>query len=116
MEITQTMRPLTDVNGSVLEAPPGSSTFHRCTTSRRAIGQFMPQPEAGRGGRDSDVFVRGRIGEDGRVHDAVVQESEYPDLEAEALALIGRWTFLPPMCNGRPNSSPATFVLHFRGR
>ena len=116
IEITQTMTVLTNVNSSVLEAPPGSAMFYRCTTARRAIGQFMPQPEPGRGGRDWDVMLRGRIGEDGRVHDALVQSSERTDLEAEALELIGQWTFLPPMCNGRPNSSEATFVLHFHAR
>ncbi len=116
MEITQTMKVLTDVSSSVLEAPPGSAMLVRCTTARRAIGQLMPQPEPGRGGRDWDVVLRGRIGEDGRVHDALVQSSERADLEAEALALIGQWTFLPPMCNGRPNSSQATFVLHFHAR
>lgn len=116
IEITQTMTALTNVNSSVLEAPPGSAILNRCTTMRRAIGQFMPQPEPGRGGRDWDVVVRGRIGDDGRVHDALVQSSERADLEAEALALIARWTFLPPMCNGRPNSSEASFVLHFHAR
>jgi Gram-negative bacterial TonB protein C-terminal len=116
LEITQTMTALSDVNSGVLEAPPGSAIGYRCTTARRAIGQFMPQPEPGRGGRDWEVLLRGRIGYDGKVHDAVVQSSERDDLNDEALQILGRWTFLPPMCNGRPNSSEATFVLHFRDR
>jgi len=116
MEITQSMTALTSVNGSVLEAPPGSAILKSCTTVRRAIGQSMPQPEPGRGGRNWDVLLRGRIAEDGRVHDPVVQMSERDDLNPEALALIAQWTFLPPMCNGRPNSAEASFVLHFRDR
>jgi TonB family protein len=61
-------------------------------------------------------LVRGIIGRDGKVHDAVVQSSDRPDLNAEALSLIQQWVFTPAMCNGRPNPSEASFVLHFQGR
>jgi Gram-negative bacterial TonB protein C-terminal len=115
MEITQTMTMLTD-GTNVLAAPPSAILGRRCTTFRRAIGQSMPQPLAGRGGRDWDVVLRGLIGVDGKVHDALVQSSDRPDLNAEALALIAQWTFVPAMCNGRPNPSDASFVLHFNAR
>ncbi len=115
LEITQTMTVLTD-GSNVLAAPPNAQFGRLCTTFRRAIGQSMPQPPAGRGGRDWDVVVRGLIGVDGKVHDTVVQSSERPDLTAEALALVAQWAFVPAMCNGRPNPSDASFVLHFTAR
>jgi hypothetical protein len=115
MEITQTMTVLTDT-ANVLAAPPNAQVGHLCTTFRRAIGQSMPQPPPGRGGKDWDVVVRGIIGVDGKVHDAVVQSSERPDLNAEALALVGQWTFVPAVCNGHPNTSDASLVLHFDAR
>jgi len=115
MEITQTMTALTD-GANVLAAPPNAQFGRLCTTFRRAIGQSMPQPSAGRGGRDWDVVVRGLIGVDGKVHDALVQSSDRPDLNAEALALVAQWVFVPAMCNGRPNPSEASLVLHFNAR
>jgi len=115
MEITQTMTVLTD-GTNVLAEPPNAILGHLCTTFRRAIGQSMAQPAPGRGGRDWDVVLRGLIGVDGKVHDALVQSSDRPDLNAEALALIAQWTFVPAMCNGRPNPSDASFVLHFNAR
>ncbi|PYU28042.1 MAG: hypothetical protein DMG32_03885 [Acidobacteria bacterium] len=115
MEITQTMTMVTD-GTNVLAAPPSAILGRRCTTFRRAIGQSMPQPLAGRGGRDWDVVLRGLIGVDGKVHDALVQSSDRPDLNAEALALVAQWVFVPAMCNGNANPSDASFVLHFNAR
>jgi hypothetical protein len=115
MEITQTMTVLTD-GANVLAAPPNAILGRLCTTFRRAIGQSMPQPTPGRGGRDWDVVLRGLIGVDGKVHDALVQSSDRPDLNAEALAIVAQWAFVPAMCNGRPNPSDASFVLHFNAR
>jgi TonB family protein len=76
----------------------------------------MPQPASGARGPDSDVVVRGVIERDGRVSNTLVQSSERPDLNAEALGLVGQWTFLPAMCNGNPNPTEASFVVHFHGR
>jgi TonB family protein len=76
----------------------------------------MPQPKPGNGGEDFDVVVRGIIGADGKVHDAVVQSSERPDVNSEALALIRQWVFMPGLCNGRPNPTEASFTLHFQAR
>jgi hypothetical protein len=115
MDITQTMTVLTD-GTNVLAEPPNAILGRRCTTFRRAIGQSMSQPPPGRGGRDWDVVLRGLIGVDGKVHDALVQSSDRPDLNAEALALVAQWAFVPAMCNGRPNPSDASFVMHFNAR
>jgi len=116
LEITQTMTTLPDSAANVLAAPPDARVLYRCTTFRRAIGQSMPQPAPGARGQDSDVVIRGVIERDGRVSNTLVQSSERPDLNTEALALVGQWTFLPAMCNGNPNPTEASFVVHFHGR
>ncbi len=46
----------------------------------------------------------------------MVQDSEQPDLNAEALSLISQWKFAPLMCDGSPSETEASFVLHFVGR
>src|SRR5712671_1509777 len=116
LAITQTMTALPDSVENVLAAPPDARVLYRCATFRRAIGQSMPQPASGPRGPDSDVVVRGVIERDGRVSNALVQSSERPDLNVEALGLVGKWTFLPAMCNGNPNPTEASFVVHFHGR
>ncbi len=70
----------------------------------------------GHGGRDVDVVIRGIISADGRVHEAVVQSAENPDLGNEALALVRQWTFTPARCDGEPNDQKAEFLVHFHGR
>jgi hypothetical protein len=116
LEIKQTMAVLEDATANVLAAPPDASTLRLCTTFRRAIGQSMPQPQPGNGGGEYDVVVRGIIGADGKIHDAVVQGSPRPDLNAEALNVISQWVFSPAMCNGRPNPSEASFLVTFHGK
>src|SRR5580704_4676867 len=92
MEIQQSMTVLTDVTPNVLAPPPGARAYSRgCKVFRRAFGQLMPQPKPGNGGSEIDVVVRGMIFPDGRIHDAVVQSSERPELNAEALDIIHEW-------------------------
>jgi len=117
LEITQIMTLLTDAAANVLEAPPNAQVRNFCKTFQHAFGQFMPQPEPGKGGgATSDVLLRGMIRPDGKVHDAVVQSSDRPDLNAEALKVIQQWMFTPSLCDGKPNAIEATFTLHFQGR
>jgi TonB-like protein len=116
MEITQTLVELKDATENVLAAPPNASVRAWCKTFKRAIGQSMPQPKEGRGARNIDVAIRGIIGRDGKVHQAVVQSAERDDLGAEALVIVQQWVFAPALCNGRPNDQEATFIVHFRGR
>lgn len=113
LEISQTMTELTNPTPNVLAAPPDAQIRRRCTTYRRAFGTNMPQPQPGHGG-DADVVLRGLIGVDGKVHEAVVQSSERPDLDPAALQLIQQWTFTPALCDGHPNPAPASFTLHFQ--
>jgi TonB family protein len=56
------------------------------------------------------------IGLDGKVRDALVQESDRPDLNAEALQVVQQWIFTPATCNGRPSVNEASFTVHFQGR
>lgn len=116
LEITQTMTALTNPTPNVLAAPPDAQLRSLCTTFRRAFGDSMPQPKAGSGGEDTDVLLRGLIGADGRVQDAVVQQTDRPDLNAEAIRVIRQWTFTPAVCDGKPTSTEASFVLHFQAR
>lgn len=116
LEITQAMSELKDTTENVLAAPPKASIRSWCTTYKRSIGQSMPQPKMGYGGRDIDVVIRGMIGTDGRVHEAVVQSAERPELGTEALELVRHWVFTPALCDGQPNTQEATFVVHFHGR
>lgn len=116
LRISQRMIELQDTSENVLAAPPNSSLRAWCTTFKRAVAQSMPQPKEGNGGAAIDVLVRGIIGRDGRVHEAVVQSTERPDLGTEAAALVQQWTFSPAVCNGNVSTEEATFVVHFHGR
>jgi hypothetical protein len=116
LEISQSMNELKDAGENVLAAPPEAQIRNLCKTFRRPIGVSMPQPKAGNGGRDIDVAVRGIIGMDGKIHEAVVQSAERADLGSEALGMVQQWTFTPGMCDGSPNTNEATFIVHFHGR
>jgi hypothetical protein len=116
LEIAQTMVELKDSADSVLGAPPNADVRPWCTTYKRAIGERMPQPKEGNSGGNVDVVIRGMIGRDGRVHQAVVQSAERPDLGAEALTLVQQWVFSPAVCDGRPSTEEATLVMHFQRR
>jgi TonB family protein len=116
LEITQMMTALSASDANVLAAPPNASMHGICTTFRRPFGVSMPQPKAGNGGSTTDIVIRGTVGFDGKVYGAVVQSSERPDLNQEALTLANQWRFTPAMCNGRPDAHEVDFTLEFQGR
>lgn len=116
LEISQTMTELTESAQNVLAAPPDSQVLSFCRMYRRPIGVTMPQPKPGNGGRDIDVAVRGIIGTDGKIHEAVVQNSERSDLGEEALRLVQQWVFTPAICDGNLNTTESVFMIHFHGR
>jgi TonB family protein len=116
IEITQTMTELGASDANVLAPPPNSTRLQLCTTFRRPFGVSMPQPQPGNGGTQSDVLIRAQVGTDGHVYEPVVQSSERPELNQEALGLARQWTFTPALCDGRPNMQEVDFTLHFRGR
>ena len=116
LEISQTMTELKESIENVLTAPPDAQILTFCKRYRRPIGVSMAQPKAGNGGRDIDVAVRGIIGTDGKIHEAVVQNSERADLGEEALNLIQQWVFTPGICDGNPNTTESIFMIHFHGR
>jgi TonB family protein len=116
MDIHLTRKVITDpVSEDMFTPPAGADVGIRCQSYRRAFGQSMPQP-AGNGGTLTNVFVHGVIGIDGRVHNAVVESSDRPDLNDDALKVVQAWTFTPAMCNGNPNPQEATLVVRFQGR
>jgi hypothetical protein len=114
LEITQTFVELKDATENVLAAPPNASVRAYCKTFKRAIWQSMPQPKEGRGGRDIDVAIRGIIGPDGKVHQAVVQSAERDDLGIEALGIVQQSVFAPALCDGQPNITGRHHPLAFR--
>lgn len=116
LEITQTITALENPSPNLLAAPPDAKILTRCKTFRRPFGVSMPQPKPGNRGGEVDIVVRGVIGTNGRVSDALIQNSDRPDLNAEALQTVQQWVFTPRMCNGTPNSTEASFTLHFQGR
>lgn len=116
LEITQTITALENPSPNVLAAPPDATVLTRCKTFRRPFGVSMPQPKPGNGGGEVDIVVRGVIGPNGRVSDALIQNSDRPDLNAEALQTVHGWVFTPRMCNGTPNPTEASFTVHFQGR
>jgi TonB family protein len=116
MEITQTMTPLAEADANVLVAPQNAQMHKICTTYRRPFGVSMPQPKPGNGAGTADVVVRGWVGVDGKLYDLAVQNSERPELNAEALAQAQQWTFMPAMCNGQADVHEASITLHFQGR
>jgi Gram-negative bacterial TonB protein C-terminal len=116
LEISQTMTELKESTENVLTAPPDAQILAFCKRYRRPIGVSMPQPKAGNGGRDIDVAIRGIIGTDGKIHEAVVQSSERADLGEEALSLVQQWVFTPGICDGSPNTTESIFMVHFHGR
>ena len=115
LEIAQTVTESPPETTNVLTAPPDARMHYLCTTYRRAIGQSTPQPRPGNRNGGADIAVRAMIGVDGKVHDPLVQSSERPDLNAEALSLVSQWVFLPAMCNWPAKSYRSHVDTAFRG-
>ncbi|HEX8815256.1 MAG TPA: energy transducer TonB [Terriglobales bacterium] len=116
MEVTQTMTVLGGDAKNVLSAPPDAKMHNICTTYRRPFGISMSQPKPGNGGSDTDVIVRGVVGEDGKLYNPLVQSSERPDLNEEALSVVSRWTFAPAMCDGKAEAHEVALTVQFQGR
>ena len=119
MEIEQQMKVIDGPVDPNVFTPPSKrwDTTYECSTSRRPVALFTPQPVPGKNGdKIVDVLVHGDIRPDGKVHGAVVDSSPDPNLNAEALQLISTWKFLPMICNGNPATVPTDLVLHFQGR
>ncbi|MEO8727140.1 MAG: energy transducer TonB [Acidobacteriaceae bacterium] len=116
MEVTQTMQPLTTPVEEVLATPPHAEINNLCSSARRPFGTYMPQPKPGHGSNNYDVVLHGMVETDGKVHDAVVEDSERPDLNAEALSMAQQWTYTPEICNGHPNPEEVQITIHFIAR
>jgi hypothetical protein len=116
VDVQLTRRVIEDqVNADIFTPPTGADVGLRCQTFRRAFVQSMPQP-AGNGGAVTNIVIHAVIGFDGKPHDAVIENSDRPDLNDEALRVVQGWTFTPAMCNGQPNTQEANLIVRFQGR
>lgn len=117
MDVQLTRRIITDELSPDMFTPPAAADIGlRCKTYRRAFGQSMPQPASGSGSSVTEILVHAVIGPDGKVRDAVVENSERPDLNEEALKAARSWIFTPSICNGQPNTQESNLVIRFQGR
>jgi TonB family protein len=60
------------------------------------------------------VMIKGVIGKDGRIKDAVVVFSPHPSLSGAALEAVRQWRYKPYMLNGEPVEVQTTINLAFR--
>lgn len=117
LDVQLTRRVITgEVSPDMFTPPAAADIGLRCKTYRRAFGQSMPQPPAGNGAAVTEVVVHALVGVDGKVQEADVENSDRPDLNEEALKTARSWTFIPAMCDGRPNRQEANLVIRFQGR
>lgn len=105
------------VDANVFLPPPNSEIRTRCAQVRRPFAQSVPQPPSGSSSAETtDVLLHGTIGKDGGVHSIVVDQSDRPDLNQEAIQIVSRWVFTPAACDGKTTNWEANFVIHFQGR
>jgi TonB family protein len=117
IEMEQTVKEIQGpLDPSALAPPAGAVVGTVCQEYRRPFGQFMPQPKPGNGSRAVDIRLHGVVRTDGKIHDATIDSSDWPDLNEEALSIIKTWRFNPAMCDGKPADGPVDIVLHFASR
>ena len=119
MQIEQKIIVATGVaDASILTPPSGHwDKLIQCQPYRRPIVISAPQPPPGNNGSENvDVVVSGFVMPDGKTRKLQIQTSPRPDLNDEALSTVAKWTFQPMMCNDRPSTQFADFVVHFQGR
>lgn len=71
-------------------------------------------PEAARQRLEGRVVVEFSVGEDGKVTDAAIAESDHGLFEEAALDAVRRWTFSPALENGVPVASGMRVPIEFR--
>ena len=109
LTMTQEITPLDDV-AHALDMPNHAVLNRACRQFRRAFAQSVPQPPPGLPGAPADITIHGVIGKDGRVHDAIVDTPDHPELHAKALEIIAQWTYTPPLCNENPYAAFAAVL------
>ena len=69
--------------------------------SATPLCQSVAQPRSGSlSAETSDVLLHGTIGKDGGVHSIVVDRSDRPELNQEAIQTVSRQVFTPAGCDG----------------
>jgi hypothetical protein len=100
-------------------SPPSGQwqKWWRCENFRRPLGIYMPMPPPGsRSTGIVDVIVRGYITDKGLAEPTMIASSARPDLNDQAMKLVGTWKFDPQMCNDQVVATAADFVVHFQDR
>ena len=116
-EINQTIKRVDEPLSADMFTPPADAKIGlRCQSFRRAFAESTPQPPRGNGSGMVDVVVHAMIGLDGHAHNAVIESSDRPDLNQEALKIVQNWVFTPSLCNDKPNEQEGNLVVHFQGR
>jgi hypothetical protein len=88
-----------------------------CTQFQTPVAKAAPQPP-GEGAPDApvtDVPVHLHLSATGAVSLAEVLRPVRPDLDAEAVKVVGKWVFEPGTCNGKAQEWVVDAVVHFQG-
>ncbi len=64
-------------------------------------------------GKTGNITLQVSIGVDGRVTNAVIADSQFPEMNASTLAAIRKWTFKPFVRAGQPASFTIKLVMKF---
>ncbi len=114
--VDQTVVPKNDYPPDFFSVPETSTGF-ACQDFRRAFAVNTPQPPLQSSSPDvHDIVLSGVIGVDGHVTGLRPLDQMLPDLNDQAMKLVGTWTFTPASCNGKPAVWGNTFTVHFKGR
>jgi TonB family protein len=89
-----------------------------CKTFQTPVPTSTPQPPASGTANlpVTEVAVHAHVTAQGSVTGATILKPVRPDLDAEALALVGTWRYQPGSCEGRPQDFAVDVVVHFQGR
>lgn len=116
LEMIQSMGISTESPTEVMTPPKDAQDHLFCKTSRRVLIETSLMPPRGNGAATTDVMVRGVVEADGRLDRTLIERSDRPDLNTEALDTVAQWTFTPALCDGIPNPTMITIAVHFFGR
>jgi hypothetical protein len=116
MSVDETVTLKNDYPPEYFDVPADSPAF-LCPDFRRAFEIHTPQPEPRRSSTEvMDIRLYGYIDQNGRVGGLKPIETTYPDLNAEAIQIVSKWTYAPAQCGGKPAWWQTTFTVHFKGR
>jgi TonB family protein len=83
------------------------------------VAQEVPvwvPPNAIAGSREYNGAIRVRIGADGHVVSAVIEQPTYPSYDAKLLQIAKQWLYKPALRNGQPVESERVIPIQLRPR